>query len=161
MPLFRRSTQESPQPANVPPSVRRFHAAIMSRLKILSHLDIAEKRLQQDGRIKLRINQREIDKLNRWADDRKASLDFQLKNLDTEIKQTDREARLAPTLEEKLALQKKKKELEAQRKVKRRDLFEAEDEIEARKGELIAEVEKRLQSTARVVELFTIRWEVV
>jgi general secretion pathway protein E/type IV pilus assembly protein PilB len=47
--------------ANVPPSVRRFHAAIVSRLKILSHLDIAEKRLPQDGRIKLRINAREID----------------------------------------------------------------------------------------------------
>jgi type II secretory ATPase GspE/PulE/Tfp pilus assembly ATPase PilB-like protein len=41
--------------------VRRFHAAIVSRLKILSHLDIAEKRLPQDGRIKLKIAGREID----------------------------------------------------------------------------------------------------
>src|SRR5205814_4884593 len=47
--------------ANVPPSVRRFHAAIVSRLKILSHLDIAEKRLPQDGRIKLKVTGREID----------------------------------------------------------------------------------------------------
>ena len=47
--------------ANVPPSVRRFHAAIVSRLKILSHLDIAEKRLPQDGRIKLKLSGREID----------------------------------------------------------------------------------------------------
>jgi general secretion pathway protein E/type IV pilus assembly protein PilB len=45
----------------VPPSFRRFHAAIVSRLKILSHLDIAEKRLPQDGRIKLKIAGREID----------------------------------------------------------------------------------------------------
>ena len=49
------------QEASVPPSVRRFHAAIVSRLKILSHLDIAEKRLPQDGRIKLKIAGREID----------------------------------------------------------------------------------------------------
>src|SRR5690606_18470033 len=49
------------QDANVPPSVRRFHAAIVSRLKILSHLDIAEKRLPQDGRIKLRLGNREVD----------------------------------------------------------------------------------------------------
>jgi len=49
------------QEANVPPNVRRFHAAIVSRLKILSHLDIAEKRLPQDGRIKLRLSGREID----------------------------------------------------------------------------------------------------
>jgi len=47
--------------ANVPPSVRRFHAAIVSRLKILSHLDIAEKRLPEDGRIKLKLGGKEID----------------------------------------------------------------------------------------------------
>jgi len=47
--------------AAVPPALRRFHAAIVSRLKILSHLDIAEKRLPQDGRIKIKIQRREID----------------------------------------------------------------------------------------------------
>ena len=47
--------------ANVPPSIRRFHAAIVSRLKILSHLDIAEKRLPQDGRIKLKLSGNEVD----------------------------------------------------------------------------------------------------
>src|SRR5688572_6562335 len=47
--------------ANVPGSIRRYHAAIVSRIKILSHLDIAEKRLPQDGRIKLKISAREID----------------------------------------------------------------------------------------------------
>src|SRR5688572_21012817 len=47
--------------ANAAASVRRFHAAIVSRIKILSHLDIAEKRLPQDGRIKIKISGREID----------------------------------------------------------------------------------------------------
>jgi general secretion pathway protein E/type IV pilus assembly protein PilB len=47
--------------AAVPADVRRFQAAIISRLKILSHLDIAEKRLPQDGRIKLRVSGREVD----------------------------------------------------------------------------------------------------
>ncbi len=47
--------------ANVPTSVSRFRAAIVSRLKILSHLDIAEKRLPQDRRVKLKIRGREID----------------------------------------------------------------------------------------------------
>jgi len=49
------------QEATIPPEVRRFQAAIVSRLKILSLLDIAEKRLPQDGRIKLRVSEREID----------------------------------------------------------------------------------------------------
>ncbi len=47
--------------ASVPPEVARFQPAIVSRIKILSHLDIAEKRLPQDGRIKLRVSGREID----------------------------------------------------------------------------------------------------
>jgi general secretion pathway protein E/type IV pilus assembly protein PilB len=47
--------------ANIPPQVRKFHAAIVSRIKILSHLDIAEKRLPQDGRIRLKVAGREID----------------------------------------------------------------------------------------------------
>jgi type II secretion system protein E len=47
--------------ANIPPSVRKFHAAIVSRIKILAHLDIAEKRLPQDGRIRLKVGGREID----------------------------------------------------------------------------------------------------
>jgi type II secretion system protein E len=47
--------------APVPAKIRKYHAAIVSRLKILSHLDIAEKRVPQDGRIRLRIAGREID----------------------------------------------------------------------------------------------------
>jgi general secretion pathway protein E/type IV pilus assembly protein PilB len=49
------------QEANIPAQVRKFHAAIVSRLKILSHLDIAEKRVPQDGRIRLKVAGREID----------------------------------------------------------------------------------------------------
>jgi type II secretion system protein E len=49
------------QEANIPAQVRKYHAAIVSRIKILSHLDIAEKRLPQDGRIRLKVSGREID----------------------------------------------------------------------------------------------------
>ena len=45
----------------VPPEIMHFQSAIISRLKIMSRLNIAEKRLPQDGRIKLRVKGREID----------------------------------------------------------------------------------------------------
>lgn len=45
----------------VPPEINRFQAAIISRLKIMARLNIAEKRLPQDGRIKLKVHGREID----------------------------------------------------------------------------------------------------
>jgi type II secretion system protein E len=45
----------------LPPEMRRFQAAIISRLKIMARLNIAEKRLPQDGRIKLKVHGREVD----------------------------------------------------------------------------------------------------
>jgi general secretion pathway protein E/type IV pilus assembly protein PilB len=49
------------QEVPVPPQIKRFQPAIVSRVKILSHLNIAEKRLPQDGRIKIRTDKIEID----------------------------------------------------------------------------------------------------
>ena len=45
----------------VPPQLKRFQAAIISRIKVMANMDIAEKRLPQDGRISLRIRGEEID----------------------------------------------------------------------------------------------------
>ena len=49
------------QPQQVPPEINRFASAIISRLKIMARLNIAEKRLPQDGRMKLKVAGREID----------------------------------------------------------------------------------------------------
>lgn len=49
------------QEVPVPAQIKRFQPAIVSRVKILSHLNIAEKRLPQDGRIKVRIDEAEVD----------------------------------------------------------------------------------------------------
>jgi general secretion pathway protein E/type IV pilus assembly protein PilB len=46
---------------NVPSEVKHFQNAIVSRIKIMAGLDIAEKRLPQDGRIRLNLGGREID----------------------------------------------------------------------------------------------------
>ena len=49
------------QQQNLPPEINRFANAIVSRLKIMARLNIAEKRLPQDGRIKMKVQGREID----------------------------------------------------------------------------------------------------
>ncbi|TVQ53853.1 MAG: type II/IV secretion system protein, partial [Phycisphaerales bacterium] len=48
-------------PAGVPPTVNRFRNAIISRLKIMANLNIAEKRKPQDGRITIRRQGEEYD----------------------------------------------------------------------------------------------------
>jgi type IV pilus assembly protein PilB len=43
------------------PIDKKFHSSIISRIKVMSELDIAEKRVPQDGRFKLRIKHKAID----------------------------------------------------------------------------------------------------
>lgn len=103
----------------------------------------------------------EMDKLERWADDLKYSLEAELKDLDALIKQTRKESKLAGDLTSKLDLQRKVKDLESERAQKRRQLYEAQDEIDAQKETLISGVEAKLQQTVSTTELFMIRWKIV
>ncbi|NQT95069.1 MAG: Flp pilus assembly complex ATPase component TadA [Candidatus Omnitrophica bacterium] len=47
--------------ASIPPSIKYLHSAIVSRVKIMSALNIAERRLPQDGRIKLKVQDHDLD----------------------------------------------------------------------------------------------------
>ncbi|MCW5940667.1 MAG: DEAD/DEAH box helicase family protein [Fimbriimonadaceae bacterium] len=100
----------------------------------------------------------EMEKLERWADDLKHGLETELKDLDARIKQADREARSCSRLEEKLALHRDKKELEGERSRKRKALYEAQDEIDRQKDELLSATEARLAQKTSNRDLLTIRW---
>ncbi|MDP2939567.1 MAG: ATPase, T2SS/T4P/T4SS family [Candidatus Omnitrophota bacterium] len=47
--------------AKVPPTIKHFQSAINSRIKIMAGLNIAEKRLPQDGRIKVKVGDVDLD----------------------------------------------------------------------------------------------------
>ena len=103
----------------------------------------------------------EADKLDGWADDLKVTLERDIKEMDRLIKEAKRSATLAPTLEEKLAGQKQVKSLENQRNIKRRGLFDAQDEIDRKRGELIEEIEGKLKQEVSMKNVFSIRWKLV
>ncbi len=46
---------------NIPETIKYFHPAIVSRIKIMSRLNITERRLPQDGRIKIKLDGQELD----------------------------------------------------------------------------------------------------
>lgn len=102
----------------------------------------------------------EIEKIDKWADDRKQSLEIQLKDLDAEIKAVTREARLAPDLQTKIELRRRASELERARNRRRKELFDEQDKIENSKDEIITRVEARLKQTVTSETLFTIRWTI-
>lgn len=103
----------------------------------------------------------EADKLDAWADDLKVGLEREIKDIDRAIKEARRAAAMSAPLEEKLIAQKRIKSLEAQRNEKRRTLFEAQDQIDARRGALIAAIEAKLVLEMDLRELFTVRWRLV
>jgi len=53
------------------------------------------------------------------------------------------------------------KELESKRAEKRQNLYEAQDEVDARKETLLTKVERMLEQKIEQTELFTIKWRVV
>ena len=107
-----------------------------------------------------RFFEAEADKLDGWADDLKLGLEREIKELDRQIKEARRAATAALTLEEKLAGQKQIKVLEAQRNQKRRSLFDAQDEVDRQREELIARIEGKLHQQTELVQLFEIRWRI-
>jgi len=69
-------------------------------------------------------------------------------------------SRAAGELAAKVALQRKAKDLEKKRNDKRRDLFQAQDEVDTRKDALIGDIETRLKKRETMSPLFVIRWKV-
>ena len=103
----------------------------------------------------------EIEKLSLWADDVKIGREKEISDLDVEIRLRKAEARKLNGLEEKVAAQRAIKEMETLRSEKRRSLFEAQDEIDARKDKLFDEVEQRLRQKKTIGEtLFTLKWRI-
>ena len=47
--------------ATIPPSIKRFQSAIISRIKIMADMNIAERRLPQDGKIKVKMGENDYD----------------------------------------------------------------------------------------------------
>ena len=104
--------------------------------------------------------EQEVNKLDAWADDLKEGLEASIKELDKQIKEVRREAKIAVTLEEKLALQKQQKTLESQRNKSRRELFDKQDEVDERREELIESLEGKLNKKTTIETLFTVQWSV-
>jgi len=105
-----------------------------------------------------RLFEAEADKLDGWADDLKMGLEREIKEIDRQIKEARRAATVALSLDEKLAGQKQIKALEAQRNQKRRSLFDAQDQVDRQREELIAVIEGKLNQTTDLRSLFLIRW---
>jgi superfamily II DNA or RNA helicase len=103
----------------------------------------------------------EMDKLDRWAEDRRASLRAELAELDEALKDAKKAARLAPTLPEKLERQRAARALETRREEAWRAYDQASRAIEAQKDALLDTISQRLTQQLEHEPLFTLHWQLV
>ena len=101
----------------------------------------------------------EIDKLNFWAEDRRKGLKAELKEYDEQIAALKKEARCAGSLPDKLAMQKKLRDLDKKRDTAWKEYDEAAKQIERQKDRLLDTVEERLKQTVEESMIFSVRWE--
>lgn len=104
---------------------------------------------------------RELERLDKWSKDLKDKLEIELRELDAEITQLQKDARLVRQITEKLEINKTIRERERQRSELRRNLFEAQDEIDRQKEILFQDVEKKLEQKVSKKHLFLIKWQLV
>ena len=84
-----------------------------------------------------------------------------LKDTKEQIKILQRQARLAPNLDEQHEIQKQIQKLEKQQRRQRQEIFQVEDSIIEKRNALIESLERRLTQKTASNQLFTLAWEVV
>ena len=130
-------------------------AATLDEAQARRHQGLLEEMTTRNGR----WFDTEMDKLDRWAEDRRASLKAELAELDEALKEAKKAARLAPTLPEKLERQRATRTLEAKREEAWRAYDQASREIDRQKDALLDEISRRLQQRSEQKPLFALRWQ--
>ncbi|MEI6409384.1 MAG: SNF2-related protein [Bacteroidota bacterium] len=114
-------------------------------------------RNQQD----VHLFNREMDKLDQWAGDRRMALHAELRALEQEIRLSRNNLRQINTLAERVKEQRRITDLEKKLADLRFQLHAAEDAIEADKNRFLDEVEKKLEVKPAQSTLFTIKWKII
>ena len=148
---------------SIPASVSNGAVINETQAKLLAQQHKAQKQeiLEENMQRNAEFFDQEYDKLDKWADDMKISLEREIKDLDAEIKLRKSEARKKLDLQTKVKEQRSIKDLEKKRNEKRKHLFEAQDQIDVKKDDVLSNIEERLAQRFEEKELFTIKWKLI
>jgi DNA gyrase subunit A len=142
--------------------IRSSSSTTVAKSGLISNFNLTE--AQADAILKMRLSSLthlEIEKLEKWAEDVKKSIELELKNLDIDIKFKKAEARKMLKLEDKLNMQKEIKELEKKRNNLRFNLFEEQDKVDERKEKLIENIENKMKQKIEIEDLFKIKFKII
>ena len=133
-------------------------------------LDELEKQHQKNKKDKLdylektdaAFMQREFTKFEHWADDKIRSLEIDLKEERTKMRELEREQHKENILaEELIELQEKISKIKRKYNRLRQEIYDREDEINEQRDNMIAEAKDKLTRTIKEEELFTVSFEII
>ena len=102
----------------------------------------------------------EENRIYQWEHDVIDGIEAELSTIKKQILQTERDARNAESVAEKLALEKKVDELKRKKRRLRNELDDREEEVSQQRKSMITELEQRMVKQTEQQNLFVIRWKV-
>lgn len=121
-------------------------------------LENVNRTLEESRQRDLRSFDEEMQKLDRWADDKRAGLKAELRELEDKVREAKKAARLAASLPDKLRLERERKELERRYDAAWKKHEEECRAIERDKDRILDETEKSLTPKTGEWVLFNLRW---
>lgn len=132
-------------------------ARLRLRKDVLQHS--AAKLKELDSR-NLAFFKTEENRIYQWEYDVIDGIEAELSAIKKQILQTEREARYAESVAEKLMLEKKVEDLKRKKRRLRNELDDREEEVSKQRRSMIAELEQRMIKQTEQQHLFVIRWKV-
>ena len=132
---------------------------LLSRLQkdVLQHSTAKLKELDTRN---LKFFQQEENRIYQWEHDVIDGIETELTTIKKQILQTERDARNAQSVAEKLTLEKKVDELKRKKRRLRNELEDREEEVSQKRKAMIAELEQRMVKQTEQQNIFVIRWRV-
>ena len=140
-------------------SIPDISKAVQDKLSANSKQHIQSKLQEIDSR-NLSFFKEEEERIFRWEKDLVDSLEHELDTVKRQIREAERQSRLAANMQEKLEITKKIDELERQKRRKRNELADREDEISEKRRTIIAELDARMVRKTKSEDIFIVEWEI-
>jgi len=99
------------------------------------------------------------DQIERWAEDRLTAAEQELDRLKREIREARRHSELAETMQQRAEAESRLATLEQARRRARQAVYDLEDELSAKRRELIDKLQEQMTQRSTRQHLFDLRWE--
>ena len=132
---------------------------VKNKLAVNSKQHIQSKLQEIDSR-NLTYFREEEERIFRWEKDLVESLEYELDTIKRQVREAERQSRLAENMQEKLEITKKIDNLESQKRRKRNELSDREDEIAEKRRAMIEELDARMVKETKSEDIFIVEWEI-